>query len=130
MPDVTTGIQGKDELRSADLMALKLRDPAVAAGIVEDQAKLSALAEASKQKVSAAPMAQAVTVERQVYRMAVLFIGWGSIIAVGSIVLLSGAQMVWGSTAQLPDALVSFASTAIGALAGLLTPLGLRGSDR
>jgi hypothetical protein len=72
---------------------------------------------------------RALEADRMVYRMTVMFLGWAiilTVVGIGSIKLLGIVLAKSASDYTVPEALVAIASTAVGALAGLLSPIAGR----
>jgi hypothetical protein len=117
-------------VRSADVLAGRLKEePEV--GAVVDPPKLDALAVEAKgvadRKNDMQGFVRALESDRIVYRMTVMFLGWAIILVVAGIasIKLLGIYLAKSpSDYTVPEALVAIASTAIGALAGLLSPIG------
>ena len=127
-------------VRSADLMANVLKDPSQLKAIEANPAGVDALAERSKVIADAstrgAQRSSALEADRVVYRMTTMFLGGAVlVIALGIIIIrlaplfvLKDGNLANAAAFQIPESLVAIASTAVGALAGLLSPLGNRSS--
>jgi hypothetical protein len=114
-------------------MADKLKDPAQL-GAPLDPPKLEKLADQAKAAADSTNDVQgfvrALEADRMVYRMTVLFLGWAIIGVVLGISLIKILGVYLGKGAgdySIPESLVAIASTAVGALAGLLSPIANRG---
>ncbi|MDB5512416.1 MAG: hypothetical protein JWR08_1899 [Enterovirga sp.] len=125
-------------VRSADLMAHLLRDPTQLKAIEGNPSGVDALAERSKVMADMATRggqrASALAEDRVVYRMTTMFLGGAVLVIALGIVIIRLAPLLIlrdgtnpnAVAFQIPESLVAIASTAVGALAGLLSPLGSR----
>lgn len=112
------------DLRSADLLVQRLKDEKTLEAVAADNSKLDEIAVEVKKVADSGnaglAVARALESDRTVYRMTTLFLGAAvTLCVIGILVLGYSAKTV-------PDSLVAIASTAVGALAGLLAPLGSR----
>jgi hypothetical protein len=127
---VTTD-NSKNEPRSANFMAWQLKDPVNIQALATDPTKIEQIA---KEAIKAADEAtgqkrfsRALEADRQVYRYTVLFLGSAVLLVVGAISAIALINES-GSDLTIPESLVAIASAAIGALAGLLSPMAVRGN--
>jgi hypothetical protein len=120
--------RGKQEMakdrRSADeLVRRLLSDPEMWARAVENPAK--ELLQLAKEVDDQVPVATVLENDTMIYRMVVAIIGVVAVLAViGAIVVVFVPEVE--ETTALLTALVSISSASIGALAGLLSPMGFR----
>ena len=116
------------EIRSADVLVDKLlSNPEMWAKAKEDPAAV--LRKLAKEIDADHPPTTALESDITIYRMVVAIIGVVAVIAViGAIwvVGVSGGNTDYQNATALLTALVSISSAAIGALAGLLSPMGFR----
>lgn len=118
----------EDVTRSASVLALILKDQGNIEKIKADPKVLTGLVEAaideSDRLTSNAVQLEMKSADVKIYRYTIMFLGFTVMVIVsgGVISLFSNP----GGSTPLPEALVALASTAVGALAGLLAPLGDR----
>lgn len=129
-------------MRSADVMGVELKDSARLDEIRHRPDRLDAMVRDAKATTEAtfqvSRRSNAIEADRVVYRMTTMFLGAVIlVIAVGIIVIrvvpvfvLDKEQLVVANSIPfaIPDSLVAIASAAVGALAGLLSPIGARSS--
>jgi hypothetical protein len=123
-------VDSKGELRSANLLALKLRDQQNIDLIKNDPDVLNQLAkqavEATDKISEESQFRRAFESDRQVYRYTVQFLGVTVLFAVTGIIVIAMTEIIGKHpNVKMPDALVAIASAAVGALAGLLSPIAI-----
>ena len=122
-------------LRSADVLAQALKASPDPAAVVADPNLVDKMAEDAKAVTQAtynvARQVDALSGDRVIYRMTTIFLGTLAVISAIGIILITLMPHILvlfgktnGTDLKMPEALVAIASAAIGALAGLLSPLG------
>ena len=122
--------------RSAEVLVDALKQPDVWKEVANDldkldQLKNTAVEQADRNSATVRRVA-ALELDQSVYKMTALFLGSAILMVVAGIVLISVMQSMKvpdNGVIQfnIPDGLIALGSAAVGALAGLLAPLGNRG---
>jgi len=112
------------EVRSADILVRRLlSEPDTWAKAIDNPAK--ELLQLAKEVDDQVPVTTVLENDTVIYRMVVAIIGTVAVLAViGAIVVVFVPEVK--ETTALLTALVSISSASIGALAGLLSPMGFR----
>ena len=120
-------------VRSAEIMAISLKDPSQAEAVKNDPERAAGMAADAIRKADevnrGARFAMALEADRVVYRMTTMFLGSAIVLIATGIVAMKLVGLLLKQPPEdvtVPESLVAIASAAVGALAGLLSPLATR----
>ncbi len=120
-------------VRSAEIMAISLKDPSQAEAVKANPDTAEGIAADAIRRADevnrGARFASALEADRVVYRLTTMFLGFSIVLIALGIISMKLAGLLLKTPPHdvtIPESLVAIASAAVGALAGLLSPLANR----